>query len=207
MSTMERTSVAGAPAPVEVAVPLCDDPLSATSKYPSLRPLLEYLSGAGSRVDLATLERLLRQLVVSRRELGGACAFSEGGYRRNTIARTEWFELVCLCWRSGQVTPIHDHRGSSCAFRVIEGVGTEVRYQPTASGLVLPVGSVQMAPGYVCAAQDADIHQVANAQAHGSDLITLHTYSPPMTKMHSYPFAQVSVDEMACPVEGFDPVL
>lgn len=202
MSTASRTTT-----PVEVPCAAFDGPLTAAGKFPSLRPLLEYLSGAGSRVDLATLDRLLRQLLISRAELGPACQFSDAAYRRNTIARTEWFELVCLCWRSGQVTPIHDHRGSSCAFRVVEGVGTEVRYQHTPSGLVLPVGSVQMPPGYVCAAQDADIHQVANAQAPGTDLITLHTYSPPIQRMHSYPFAQVCADEIACPVDGFDPVV
>jgi hypothetical protein len=49
--------------------------------------------------------------------------------------------------------------------------------------------AVLMKPGYVCAAEDADIHQVANMQAAGTDLITLHIYSPPIRKMNTYEFA------------------
>jgi cysteine dioxygenase len=41
----------------------------------------------------------------------------------------------------------------------------------------------------VCAAEDSDIHQVANMQAPGLDLVTLHIYSPPITKMKTYKFA------------------
>ncbi|QYO64773.1 cysteine dioxygenase family protein [Leptolyngbya sp. 7M] len=98
------------------------------------------------------------------------------------------YELLALCWRSGHCTPIHDHRGVSCAFRVIHGTGTEIRFQMTPSGMVCPVQTNAMAPGYVCAAEDDDIHQVANMQAPGEDLVTLHIYSPPISKMHTYTF-------------------
>jgi cysteine dioxygenase len=45
-----------------------------------------------------------------------------------------------------------------------------------------------MPEGYVCAAEDADIHQVVNMQAPGQDLITLHIYSTPIVKMNTYCF-------------------
>lgn len=48
-------------------------------------------------------------------------------------------------------------------------------------------------PGYVCSAEDADIHQVANMQAAGTDLVTLHIYSPPIKNMHTYEFAAATV--------------
>ena len=35
----------------------------------------------------------------------------------------------------------------------------------------------------------ADIHQVANMQAPGRDVVTLHIYSPPIVKMNTYCFA------------------
>jgi cysteine dioxygenase len=180
-------------------------PADAAGRFPALREILEYLDRAGSRIDLAVLETLLRRLNIGRAELAPACRFRDGAYARNIIARTPWFELVCLCWQSGQMTPIHDHEGSSCAFRVIEGVGTEIRYEKTPAGLILPVASTRMPPGYVCAAEDADIHQVANAQAPGTDLITLHIYSPPIQTMHAYPYGRVCEEGPATGVDGFDP--
>lgn len=152
----------------------------------SLEPLVDYLEGLQGRANLAELSRLLSTLKVSRADLEPWCQFGTQGYRRNTIRRSQWFELLALCWRSGHCTPIHDHTGSSCAFRVIEGYGTEVRFRVSPAGLVCPIGTVEMAPGYVCAAEDADIHQVANMQPPGHDLITMHIYSPAIEKMQTY---------------------
>jgi cysteine dioxygenase len=157
-------------------------------QFPKLAPLIEYLDSLRGRADLDKLSSLLASLNVTREDLGPACIFGTGAYRRNCISRTEHYELLALCWRSGHTTPIHDHSGVSCAFRVVEGVGTEIRFTVSASGLICPGQVNQMDPGYVCAAEDADIHQVANMQAPGEDLITLHIYSPPISKMHTYTF-------------------
>lgn len=160
-----------------------------SKKYPKLAELIRYLDSLNGRADLATLEKLLGSVSLSKSDIEGACSFGARGYKRNTISRTDWYELLALCWRSGDVTPIHDHQGVSCAFRVVHGTGTEIRFSPTPSGLICPAGAVAMSPGYVCAAMDADIHQVANMQAPGTDLVTLHIYSPPIKKMNTYEFA------------------
>jgi cysteine dioxygenase len=161
----------------------------ARSAVPKLGELIAYLDGLDGRANLAKLARLLGGLKITRQDVAGACIFGEKGYRRNRIAGSEHYELLALCWRSGDRTPIHDHQGVSCAFRVVEGTGTEIRFAGTPSGLVCPTQAVLMKPGYVCAAEDADIHQVANMQAAGTDLITLHIYSPPIRKMNTYEFA------------------
>ena len=49
--------------------------------------------------------------------------------------------------------------------------------------------TTKMDQGYVCAAEDDDIHQVANMQDPGKDLITLHIYSLPIKNMTTYEFA------------------
>jgi len=161
----------------------------ARERFPKLAGLIGYLDGLTARADLSVLSRLLEEAKVTRADLLPACVFGVNGYRRNTISEGKWYELLCLCWRSGHVTPIHDHRGVSCAFKVIEGTGTEIRFEVTASGLVCPCGTAAMSAGYICAAQDEAIHQVANMQGAGQDLITLHIYSPPIAKMHTYRFA------------------
>jgi cysteine dioxygenase len=154
--------------------------------YPALHDLIAYLEGLRDRADLSVLSRLLSQLRVSRADVAPACHFGAKGYKRNTVSRSEWYELLVCCWHSGDRTPIHDHRGVSCAFRVVEGQGTEIRFRMTPSGLICPTEAVPMNPGYVCAAHDDDIHQVANMQARERDLVTLHIYSPPISKMHTY---------------------
>lgn len=170
-------------------------------RFPKLASLIRYLDSLRGRADLAVLQRLLTEAGVTRADIEEACVFGTRGYRRNTISRSDWYELLALCWRSGDCTPIHDHKGSSCAFRVVAGEGTEIRFVPTASGLVCPSQTNRMRPGYVCAAEDADIHQVANMQGAGTDLITLHIYSPPIEKMNTYEYAQPSLREGA---EGFE---
>ncbi len=155
---------------------------------PALRPLIGYLQTLTHRADLAILTHHLQSLNITRDDVEPACCFGARSYKRNVIAASPWFELLALTWRSGQCTPIHDHRGVSCAFRVVHGVGTEIRFELTPSGMICPVQTVRMQPGYVCAADDADIHQVANMQAPGEDLITLHIYSPRISKMNTYAF-------------------
>lgn len=182
------------PAPNAATVDGC----AAQAQYPKLAPVIGYLDSLRGRADLGRLSELLGQIRITREDIAGCCQFGTRGYRRNTISRSAWYELLALCWRSGDCTPIHDHKGVSCAFKVIEGTGTEIRFRPTASGLICPCATNEMEPGYICAAEDADIHQVANMQAPGLDLITLHIYSPPISKMNTYKFAE------AVPVECAD---
>ena len=117
------------------------------------------------------------------------CAFDDARYQRNTIAKTHWFELVLLCWKPGQATPIHDHEGSACAFKVIEGVATERRFTLENDGALTPNGHCHMPAGHVCAAKDGDIHLVVNEG--DVDLITLHIYSPSLDKYNVYDHDQV----------------
>ncbi len=170
------------------ATKTADAACPAVQRFPKLVELIAYLGSITGRVDLSVLSRLLEKLDISRVDVEPACVFGVKGYRRNAISESAHYELLACCWRSGHCTPIHDHRGVSCAFRVVEGTGTEVRFRVTDSGLVCPTVVNPMPPGYVCAADDADIHQVANMQAPGKDLVTLHIYSPPITRMNTYEF-------------------
>ena len=175
---------------------------SSCCQSPKLASLISYLDSLDERADLAVLSQLLSKLELTRNDIAPACVFGAGGYRRNTIRKTAWFELLALCWRSADRTPIHDHAGVSCAFRIVEGEGTEIRFRKTPSGLICPTESVTMQPGYICAAADADIHEVANMQAPGTDLITLHIYSPPIRKMNVYEFASPTPTECTAAYAG-----
>ena len=170
------------------SAPTRKTPLAAIT--PKLHPLVNYLETLRGRADLDVLSNLLKDIAITRADIEPFCIFGARGYKRNTISASPWYELLALCWRSGQCSTIHDHNGSSCAFRVIEGQGTEIRFTKTPSGLICPVVATKMDPGYICAAEDADIHQVANMQAPGTDLITLHMYSPPIKRMTTYCYGE-----------------
>jgi cysteine dioxygenase len=178
-------------------------PVDPADQFPRLRALLQYLDSLTDRADLAVLAGLLEELTISRTDLAAACQFCDEHYQRNIIKESPWYELVCICWRSGQRTPIHDHQGSSCAFKVIDGTAMETRFEVTASGLLSSGGSYEMSPGFICASHDADIHQVLNAQPAGQDVITLHIYSPPLKSFRKYsldtPTTAGQMNEQVCP--------
>ena len=81
-----------------------------------------------------------------------------------------------------------------------EGVGKEIRFEQSSSGLICPVKTTRIEPGYLCVAEDADIHQIANMQSPGLDLVTLHLYSPPLCRINTWKYAEATVE--ACEQEG-----
>lgn len=159
---------------------------SAAERFPKLGKLLAYLDSLQDRADLTILSRLLRELDITRQDIEAACHFCDSGYQRNIIKESPWYELVAICWKSGQRSPIHDHQGSSCAFRVVQGTVTELQFDHTPSGLLTCSAVNQAGEGYICASHDADIHQVLNALPAGQDVVTLHIYSPPLKNYRKY---------------------
>ncbi len=142
------------------------------------------------RVPLAALDRALRELVIDCQDLRDLCVFDNRCYCRNLLHEGPSYQALLLCWKDGQGSPIHDHSGSSCAFRVLDGCATERIYQPLAGAapgappLVKVKSSRQLETGFICANDEADIHAVENCC--GGDLVTLHIYSPALLYMATY---------------------
>jgi cysteine dioxygenase len=160
-----------------------------------LTPLIRFLDGLTQRAPLGTLERLLGELSITVDDVAEYARFNEHNYTRNLVRGGEWYHLLVMCWRSGQRSPIHNHAQSTCGLKVLTGVATETKFEPTASGLLKAVSSRDLTAGHVCASQDADVHQVSNLQAPGRDLVTLHIYSPPLLKMKTFSITDARVSE------------
>ncbi|RBL66068.1 hypothetical protein C3E98_039550 [Pseudomonas sp. MWU13-2625] len=75
---------------------------------------------------------------------------------------------------------------SLCGVRVIEGVATETVFETTLSGQLAARETRELAAGSLVINGHLDIHQVANLQADGGDLVTLHLYSPPLSRMELF---------------------
>lgn len=106
-------------------------------------------------------------------------------YGRTCIVEESDFSIFVMIWTPGQLTPIHDHRGSACAVRVVSGVASELVFESAPCGTLVPHALNRALPGSVVYSFDADIHQVGNLEAAG-DLVTIHCYSPPLTQMRWY---------------------
>ncbi|MFO0973285.1 MAG: cysteine dioxygenase family protein [Phycisphaerae bacterium] len=148
--------------------------------------LLAALDQFADPIPLAALKRLLAAHPVRVADLARYVRFGAPTYRRNLVRRGPGYEALVLCWRSGQRSPIHDHRGSACALRVVAGVATETLFARSAAGLVYPLSTARLAAGRVRGSYDHDMHQLGNLERPGRALVTLHVYSPPLAGMRTH---------------------
>src|SRR5262245_63528058 len=161
---------------------------------------LEELDEYTSRIPLATLASWLARTDVTLETVRPFLRFDPGHYVRNLMYAGPSYQALVLCWKSGQRSPIHDQRGSSCAVKIISGVATETTFARAANGMIYASGSRQLAAGSSCASQDDDVHQMSNLQPEGTDLVTLHIYSPALFRMNMYSLVDAKVTQF------FDPV-
>ncbi|HEX8292331.1 MAG TPA: cysteine dioxygenase family protein [Pyrinomonadaceae bacterium] len=154
-----------------------------------LSALVERLGRAGGPPAFEELSALLAGVEVADEELRPYVSFKEGTYARHRVHLGEHAELLVLCWRPGQRTPIHDHAGSCGAVRVLRGVMWETLFEMGGGGDGggLAYGSSrEWTPGEVTGADVPDIHQLGNPDVSGQDLVTLHLYAPPLASLNVY---------------------
>ncbi|HEX8070426.1 MAG TPA: cysteine dioxygenase family protein [Pyrinomonadaceae bacterium] len=151
-----------------------------------LRALTEQFAALEQRPALAEMTAWLRDLHVEAADLRPYVSYKEKTYARHRVFRNEHVELLVLCWRPGQRTPIHDHSGSYGVVRVWSGVMWETMFEMDARrGLVYRAGRDWRA-GALTGADVPDIHQLGNPDVSGQDLITLHLYAPPLVSLNIY---------------------
>lgn len=152
----------------------------------TLNDLVAFLNGLRGQAPLPRLIAELEEVDVRPDEIAPFISYSTQTYRRNLMREGPWYNLLILCWRNGQRSPIHDHRGSCCALRVVEGVMTETQFEFAPNHHVKPTFSRDLQPGQVIGSEDTDMHQVSNLQADDANLVTMHIYSPPLLVMGTY---------------------
>jgi cysteine dioxygenase len=152
----------------------------------TLASLVETIAGLERLPELARLDEWMRDVRVRADELRPHVGFKEGTYARHRVFMCDHAELLVLCWRPGQRTPIHDHDGSFGVVRVLQGVMWETLFEmDDARGLVYK-SSREWTHGCVTGADIPDIHQLGNPDVSGQDLVTLHLYAPPLTSLNVF---------------------
>lgn len=71
---------------------------------------------------------VMRNTSFSDINFGSYIHFQKNGYTRNSIIRTNEFELILICWMNDQQSAIHDHGDSECIMVCLNGKLSENRY-------------------------------------------------------------------------------
>jgi len=170
----------------------CSDDVKLDSfSLPSLVKLLESQSCVPG---LDQIYGWLENAQISAEELQPYLGFKEGNYSRHRVCRNEFIEMLVLCWRPGQRTPIHDHNGSHGGVRIHRGMLWETTFTyDQVKGLKYKTAR-ELAPGAVTGSDVPDIHQLGNPEVSGQDLVTIHIYAPPLGVLHTYKPGSAKID-------------
>lgn len=156
--------------------------------------LIEKLNQQTNPPALDELTSWLSTVEISQLELEPYLGFKEGNYWRHRVCRNEAVEMLVICWRPGQKTPIHDHNGSHGVVRVQQGLMQEIIFTyDEVEGLCHSSGR-ECPQDTVTGAGVPDIHQLGNPDVSGCDLITIHVYAPPLGVLKTYKLGSAQVD-------------
>lgn len=166
----------------------------------NLELFFKSMDALGDPIPLQRLQSMMRELTITETEIADYAFFSTKRYMRNRVRRTDDYETLFLCFEAGQRTPIHDHAGSACGVKVLQGEGTETLFERTPDGWLFASGSRKLPAGGVVGSNDMDTHQLSNLQTDGKRLVTLHVYSPPLGSVGNYSLDDNRVVQVRSPV-------
>lgn len=110
--------------------------------------------------------------------------FKEDGYARNCIIKTPKFELILICWKKGDRTPIHGHDKQKCWVYLVDGEMTELRYKYD-NGKLSESNRQQMKSRDLTYMQDSmGYHLLKNSEEQKA--MTLHLYMNPVESCEVY---------------------
>jgi len=105
--------------------------------------------------------------------------FSPQRYMRHPILLWDDWEVMLIAWQSGQVTPIHDHRGVLGGMAMLSGSLHEERFETPENRPAL-YDSRTRPEGDLCDIGPTVLHRLAPRTARA---VSLHIYRPPLRTM------------------------
>jgi len=110
------------------------------------------------------------------------------------LTRNEFVEMLVLCWKPGQRTPIHDHNGSHGAVFVQQGILWETTFDYDVETGLNYKSHRELRAGGLTGSEVPDIHQLGNPDVSGRDLVTIHIYAPPLGVLKTYKLGSSTID-------------
>lgn len=158
-----------------------------------LRSFINRLESLPDKPALDELRRCVVEMEAGEVPIEEYISFSEQQYKRNIIHVRSKCEVVVLCFKEGQTTPIHDHGGSLGVTIVREGIMKEELFKKQSTDMIAPAFTRKY---YTCELAYVDlttIHRVSNV--HRERLVTINVYFPPLTLMNIYNLENTSVEK------------
>ena len=146
--------------------------------------IFDTLNSLNQAAPLNTLREIVESADVTLEDVRAHVFYDNEHYTRNRVLITPHVEARVLCWLPGQSSPIHDHSGSACIIKVLNGELTECTYELN-HDTPIAIAANKFSRGSVLGSQDQDIHKVCNLNP-SEPLVTLHTYSPPLDHMNTW---------------------
>ena len=160
----------------------------------SFKDLADALEQQKAVPSLPDLFALIERTSISADDLQPYLGFKAGNYCRHRVMRNEFVEMLVLCWKPGQRTPIHDHNGSHGAVFVQEGIMWETTFDYNAEDGLSYKAHRELRDGGLTGSELPDIHQLGNPDVSGRDLITIHIYAPPLGVLKTYKLGSSTID-------------
>jgi cysteine dioxygenase len=168
------------------------------SPYPgsklSFADLAQKLHSLTSVPSLAEIYELVERTTITPEEVQPYLGFKAGNYSRHRVMKNEFVEMLVLCWKPGQRTPIHDHNGSHGAVFVQQGILWETIFDYDAQAGLDYKSHRELRAGSVTGSEIPDVHQLGNPDVSGSDLVTIHIYAPPLGVLKTYKLGSATID-------------
>ncbi|MGB0888082.1 MAG: cysteine dioxygenase [Vicingaceae bacterium] len=105
--------------------------------------------------------------------------WKEDSYARNCVIKTDKFELILICWKGKDFTPIHCHNDQKCWVYMVNGEMTEIRYKQNEDGSLTETNYLNIVPGNLTYMDDnMGFHLLKNTS--DKKAMTLHLYIKPV---------------------------
>ncbi|KJH44251.1 cysteine dioxygenase type I [Dictyocaulus viviparus] len=137
----------------------------------------------GDRVNIEDMEKILHSYKSNPHHWRQYAMFDERNYTRNLVDTGNGkYNMIILCWGPGMCTNIHDHSGSHCFVKVLEGQLKETRFAFPSEGVegkpLCPIGESVVSLNDVSYMSDQlGLHRMENP-SHSENAVSLHVYSP-----------------------------
>ena len=114
-------------------------------------------------------------------------------YTRNLIYKDDRFEMMAICWESGQLSRVHNHADQKCWMTVpvgrLRGQNFAVAEIDESRGFckLVETNSFELADCLAAKVElEEPIHQILNLAEYGERAVSLHVYSKPYASCLSY---------------------
>ncbi len=161
----------------------------------TFKNLAETLESMTRVPSLAELYRLIEGTHLTPEEVAPFLGFKAGNYSRHRVMKNEFVEMLVLCWKPGQRTPIHDHNGSHGAVFVHDGILWETTFSYDTERGLRYQSHRELRAGGLTGSEVPDIHQLGNPDVSGRDLVTIHIYAPPLGVLKTYKLGSSTIEQ------------